>query len=301
MKRRMIAALLVMTVLFMFSLSPAFAATKKVTQTAEKDYEYTNSGSTRLTYSWEDTYNTKGVRTDFDAKVYTYPSGKQKVTKYHTDYSYKNGKVKTEIRKENGKKTYKNTYTYKSNGSISQDTLWKYNSKTGKWVKQSYTKYTYSKTKETITDYNKKGKVIAKTVMTLDSKGRVTKEVYYEDGDKTSTTTNDYYTNGVIKKAVVKFEDGGKDVYKYDKKGNMTSSVIETADGYVMTSTYTYNDQGLMTKEVMTDTYEDYTNKTVYKYSYSNFYNSNKKYPKTTIVKMDGEKVEKRVKTYKKI
>ena len=300
MKKKILVTVLILTIVFMFSAVPGFAATKKITQVAEKDYDYIN-GSYKLTYTWENTYNTKGVRTRFDATRYDYSSGKKKEYTYRTNYKYDGGKVKSEIMKENGKNKRKYTYTYKKSGKTSQINYYEYSTKQSKFVKKEYTKFTYSSTKETETNYNAKGKVLYKFVRTLNSKGRVTKEVGYEGTKKYYTLTYDYYTNGKVKQENWKYTDGSTDVYKYNKKGNITSSVA-TMEDMILKTVYKYNDYDLVSKEIDTSDYGDGDiEKTTTTYIYSNFYNSNHKYPKTTVMKIDGEKICKYVRTFKMI
>ena len=91
----------------------------------------------------------------------------------------------------------------------------------------------------------------------------------------------------------------------FDKNGNPTKSISEDEEeGMTYTSKYKYNSKGLLTQQINTSEYEDpmtghnkETTKVTYKYS--NYYKN--KYPRTTIMYVDGEIYAKIVTKYKTI
>ena len=311
MKRKLLVITLAVMLVFVFSAIPVSAASKKVVQVSEKDYNI-EDGKEVLDWSYVDTYKNgrltkyanKNIWYDYKYDEETGEETKiKKTTNYEYTYSYKNGLVKTEFRKTDGKKSGKTVYYYKNK---KQSKSISYDYKNGKYVKVSTTTHKYSSKKLTVTTKYENGDPEYKYVHNFDSKGRVKTSVTYRGGKKEGTETYTYYSNGATKKSVYKSEDGKTSyTYYYNKKGQTTKSIDVYSDSKYVYE-YTYNKKGLVTKKTEKETYTDWegnkqTENHTYTYKYSNFYNSNKAYPKTVKIYRDGEYWQKEVRGYKKI
>ena len=319
MRRILILALAVMVMLAMTAV-PTFAATKQAVQVADKYYSYNEvAGDYLLNSEWHRDYKDGFLQThksisylrnyedpskvdsksnfEVSAKYTNNGMLKKRIMKYddgsklEATYSYKGKNVTTFITKYKGKNSNKTAYTYNKKGLITKQTNYYYES--GKWVKGSYTKYTfdskgretkyeyyskdnpdepklkrqnwyevsYSGKKRTEKHYNYEDKMVGKNVYTMDSKGRDKKLVqtsiyYFTDQDPqetTSTTTYTYYNNGQVKKESTK-GDGYTETRTFRSDGQMLSQKSKGTD-YERSTEISYNKKGLITKEVSTYTH----------------------------------------------
>ena len=311
MKRKLLVITLAVMMVFVFSAIPVSAASKQVVQISEKDYNI-EDGKEVLNWSYVDTYKngriakyeSKNIWYDYQYDEETGEETKTKKTdNYEYTYSYKNGLMATELRKTNGKKSGKTVYTYKNKQRTKSVS---YNYENGKYVKVSTTTYKRTSKKLTVTTKYENGDPEYKYVDNYDSKGRVKTSVTYRGGKKEGTDTYTYYSNGITKKSVYKSEDGETSyTYNYNKNGQITKSVDVYPDSKNVNE-YDYNKKGLVTKRTEKSTYTDWegnkqTETHTYEYKYSNFYNSNKAYPKTVKIYRDGEYWQKEIRGYKKI
>ena len=125
-------------------------------------------------------------------------------------------------------------------------------------------------------------------------------EKYYLGTTLEETRKYTYYSTGVVKK-IVKTGNGMTITENYNKKGQVTTAVVEESDFYRFT-TYTYDSYGRLKKEVseVSDDYDSTTYTTTYKYS--KYYKTHK-HPLTVLVYDygDGEATRKTVYKYKSI
>ncbi len=311
MKRKLLVITLAVMMVFVFSAIPVSAASKQVVQVSEKDYNI-EDGKEVLNWSYNTTYeNGRTSKTAYKSIWYNYDyneeTGEETKTKASStnefSYKYKNGLMSKEFRTTDGKKSGKTLYFYNKK-KLSKSVSYDY--KNGKYVKASTTTYKRTSKKVTVTTKYENGDPEYKSVQTLNSKGNVTKIVTYRGGKKEGTETNTYYSNGFTKKSVYKSTDGETSYTNYyNKKGQTTKSIDVYSDSKYVYE-YTYNSKGLVTKRTEKYTYIDWegnkqTENYTFTYKYSNFYNSNKAYPKTVKIYRDGEYWQKEVKGYKKI
>ena len=299
MKRRVLIMVLVFLVALAMMPMAGFAATKVVT-TQETQYEKYD-GDWRMTEKATYTYNSKARLTKsvyinrFYGDNNAYTSEKSESTKTYNS----KGRLKTEIKKADGI-YYKSVYYYTSSGKFKEIKYYKKKASASKYSANGHTKYTYSSTKNTITEYNVKGKVESKKIQLLDSKKRVKTEKYYLGTTLEETRKYTYYSTGVVKK-IVKTGNGMTITENYNKKGQVTTAVVEESDFYRFT-TYTYDSYGRLKKEVseVSDDYDSTTYTTTYKYS--KYYKTHK-HPLTVLVYDygDGEATRKTVYKYKSI
>ena len=316
MRKKLFILVIALAVVFTMSAVPGFAASKQVVEKSSKTYDVRDDGSLEMTRSTVRTFNPNGT---VKTVKYTdrwfgtvYDEGgnpEEKWTKSTTEskYTYKNGKVKQLITKDDGKISNKQVYTYK-NGKVKSVTLYSYDN--GKYTKANVT--TYKRTSKKVTEITKDmdGNETYKAIDTLDSKGRTKKSVIYYDGKKEGTYKTTYWKNGNMRKTEYNSIDGLYSNYtKYNKKGLVTEIYYRSgsSEGYQIEdkTEYTYDSNGLLKKAVVTDSETNNGETTVdhytLTYKYSNWYGSTKKYPKTVWIRKDGKKIQKEVRSYAKI
>ena len=312
MKRKSFVIALIIMIVFAFSAMPAAAASKRVVMVSEKVYQINAEGEEELSHSAEDTYSDGRLTKRSNVWVNYQPNGEGDPTRVETSritiykYNTKTGQYKSVINKADGKNSTKTVYKYKNEKL--QKTI-DYNYVDGSFKKVSETTYKSTSKKSTrVTKYTN-GDPDTKVVMTLDSKQRMTKSVEYKDGKVVGTTKNSYYDNGGLKKITYEAADGRiSSLTKYNKKGLMTRSVQNYADGTLLDHTYKYDFNGLMTEDKIKQKISGSDGKldtieVTHTYKYSNWYGSTKKYPKTAKVyrDSDGKCFERIEMKYKKI
>ena len=314
MKKKLFILVLALAVAFTFSAMPGFAASRQVTQVAEKDYLIDEDGNEYLMNTWENTYekgrlikeHSKYINYDFQWDEETGKDIRIKNGSYIYDdtYKYNSKGLKTaRYTKDNGKKTNKVSYKYDKKNRIKSETYYSY--KNGKYIKDSKVTYTYKpgKTIREVKSYSDSYE--QKVIIYYNSKGRINKEVIFEGGEKTGTTIYKYHTNGNLKKVLWESSNhNDKNIQKYDKKGRMVRDEY-IRDGWESVTEYKYYSSGLV-KERIIDNIRDYGDDiykehSVEKYKYSNYYGSTKKYPELVKIYTDGKLTNKEVRRYKKI
>ncbi len=313
MGRKLLILSLALMVIFAFSVMPAAAASKQIVEVRSESTTFNESGGIDESSITKNTYNkgkltrtittSKYIDENDDGEPYEATSIGECTYKYN-----KKGLVTSKIEQiassTDDPDPYKRKTTYKySNGKLSKEVC--YNYYDGSY--HIFYKTTYTRKAKKVTAVTKGEAYDGKYIETLDNEGRVKKCHYYsDDGKLFSTETYTYWPNGNIKKHVEEFADySDKTVENYNKKGLLTKE-ISTYEGGKEINTYKYNAKGLVTTEVRKSSGENDEGKMVtttetYKYSYSNFYNNNKKYPKTIKVKLNGKLYQIEERKYKKI
>ena len=284
MKSKLLIYVLMLAVVFTFSAVPGFAATKQVVQVSEKVYVNGSDGES-LNSSWKKEYkNGKLVKkTSFD-----YGESREETYKYNDK-----GKLKTVFIKYEGKKDGKEEYTYKK-GKVSKITVYSYSK--GDYKKAETVNYTYKSRKITQKTLPKDYSAF-KYVSYYNKKGLKTKMEYYYGDNLINVWDYDYYQNGNIKKVVNKLDGEIIETSEYYKNGLLKKEVRQLYYGGKNVNTYEYDSNGLLKKKV--NKYNKTT--TTYKYKYSDFYGSTKKYPKTVKCYENGKLTSRTERRYKKI
>lgn len=187
-------------------------------------------------YSSKDTYNKKAQGTKSVSKMYE--DGKLKSTDTTKRTFDKQGRLKTEKYYTDGKFVRSEKYSY----SGSKQTVKEYNSKgkfQGKTVSKSTKKAYESK------HYNAKGKVESRYTATFNSKGEFKSSKFYDQNGKLTNKTVSTFKNGKKTKTVDTFYENGKKQSEITTKHSYSGKyTIDTSyENGVKTSATKYYDE----------------------------------------------------------
>ena len=260
MKRKVFTtALTAGVIVSMLGAVPAMAA-KKSTVVLPTKYSFSYYDKEKKTWVNGNhstvSYNKKGLITSMNRTNRFWTSdanGKTKLqtNKYQRKYGYKKGYLSSLTNYTNGKKTDDGKTTYKWSNKGKKETItytWT-NTETnadGKKVK-------VTNTTKTINTYNKSGKLLTSKDYDADKKlSDQTVNKYNKKGYLTQHTRTYYWTDNDGKRK----SETNKNVYKYNKKNQLTSSKSYEDGKLSDTNTYTYK-KGYLSKSTYTYYYTD--------------------------------------------
>ncbi len=173
---------------------------------------------------------------------------------YRNDYD-KNGNLIRTVAA--GEETYIETYTYDSNGLLTQSHYYS-SIKGGEAGEDNTYYYTYGNNQITVKAYcsNPYGDSVVNYVYTLDGNGNVVKLTYKNETaghDYSGTTTFTYDARGNLTKAEnvgTGVNSGGTYVYEYNDQDLCVKATFVSAEGYENATTYKYDENGNAIEEV---------------------------------------------------